>query len=415
MSILIKNVSHNRQLCDLRIDGNKITNIAPQISGEADVIVDGRNKAVLPAFYNLHTHASMSLLKGISDDKELFAWLSEDIWPRESKFDDEMIYIGAKLAILEMIKSGTVFFSDMYFNYPKIMQAAEEMGVRAAVSIVGFDLFDPAQTAAKKAATDEFIEFSPPVTERIFKSLSIHSVYTVSEELIRFMVQKAKQQDLFLHIHASETSKEVADCICQHGCSPIAYLEKLGALGPKTILAHAVHLDAEDIKIIKKHQVSLVTNPSSNCKLASGIFSFDELQQAGILIGLGTDSSASNNGLSMFSEMKLCSLLAKTNSGSPCAGKIDHIYQAATRNGAQIFGLDAGQIAIGKLADCILVDLNNPLLVPDHNLISNLIYAADSSVVDTVICDGRILMQNRQVEGEEAIIAEARRLADKLR
>lgn len=288
------------------------------------------------------------------------------------------------------------------------MKAVAECGIRAAVSIVGFDMFDPEQTKQKIAATEAFLELFNPCPERISKTLSIHSVYTVSEELIRYMAKTAEAYALPLHIHASETRKEVEDCQKEHGCSPIAYLEKLGALGPRTMLAHAVWLDDKDIDIILKNEVKLITNPSSNFKLASGMFQFGKLKKAGCKIGIGTDGSASNNSLSMFDEMKLCALSAKIQSNTPTAGKAEDIFAAATSSGAQIFGFEGGEIAEGKLADCMIIDLNNPLMFPDYNLISNLVYGADSSVVDTVICHGRIIMNNRRIPGEAEIMALAR-------
>ena len=229
MSLILKNVVHNGEVCDIKINQCRFAQIAPNISPTpTDEIIDASGKAIFPGFYNLHTHAAMSLLKGVGDDKELFAWLSQDIWPREAKFDADIIYAGTKLAMLEMAKSGTVFFSDMYFEQAAIMKAAAEIGLRAAVSIVGFDMFDPAQTKQKIAAIEKFLELENPAPELIKKVLAIHSVYTVSSQLIEHTAKVARENNMMLHIHASETKKEVDDCIKEHGCSPIAYLEKLG-------------------------------------------------------------------------------------------------------------------------------------------------------------------------------------------
>lgn len=417
MTILIQNVLHENKNADILIDKGRFAKIASALSLSAEsagTVIDGSDKAILPAFYNLHTHAAMSLLRGLGDDKELFHWLSEDIWPREATFDDEIIYWGTKLAMLEMIRSGTVAFSDMYFEQKAIMQAVCDMGLRAAVSFVQMDFFEQEKTAAKKADTAKFLALENPCPERISKVMAVHAVYTVSEELIRFAVQTAEENNMFLHIHACETQKEVDDCIAAHGCSPIEYLEKLGALSPRTILAHAVHLSDSDIDIILKHGVKLCTNPASNLKLCSGAFMFKKLWDSGAFITLGTDGSASNNNVSMLDEMKLAALSAKLQSGDPTAAAAEQVFQAATRNGAEALGIDAGVIAEGKLADCILVDLNNTLLVPNYNLISNMVYSADSSVIDTVLCNGRILMQNKKIDGEEDIISQARKIAAKL-
>ncbi|MBP3345548.1 MAG: amidohydrolase [Alphaproteobacteria bacterium] len=417
MTILIQNVLHENKNADILIDKGRFAKIASALSLSAEsagTVIDGSDKAILPAFYNLHTHAAMSLLRGLGDDKELFHWLSEDIWPREATFDDEIIYWGTKLAMLEMIHSGTVAFSDMYFEQKAIMQAVCDMGLRAAVSFVQMDFFEQEKTAAKKADTAKFLALENPCPERISKVMAVHAVYTVSEELIRFAVQTAEENNMFLHIHACETQKEVDDCIAAHGCSPIEYMEKLGALSPRTILAHAVHLSDSDIDIILKHGVKLCTNPASNLKLCSGAFMFKKLWDSGAFITLGTDGSASNNNVSMLDEMKLAALSAKLQSGDPTAAAAEQVFQAATRNGAEALGIDAGVIAEGKLADCILVDLNNTLLVPNYNLISNMVYSADSSVIDTVLCNGRILMQNKKIDGEEEIISQARKIAAKL-
>ena len=404
----MKNVILNQKLCDIKIEKCRFAKIAPTIFPNAgDEVVDAGGKAIFPGFYNLHTHAAMSLLKGLGDDKELFSWLSQDIWPREAKFDSDIVYVGTKLAILEMAKSGTVFFSDMYFEQAAIMKAAAEIGLRAAVSIVGFDMFEAQQTAQKIDAIKAFLDLENPNPDLIQKVLSVHSVYTVSARLIEYIAKAAHDNNMMLHIHASETKKEVEDCKKEHGCSPIAYLESLGALGPRTVLAHAVWLDDADIDIIVKNKVKLVTNPSSNLKLASGMFQFDKLTKAKCLIGLGTDGAASNNSLSMFDEMKLCSLSAKIQACDPTAAKAEDVFAVATRNGAEIMGLDAGTIEVGKLADCMLVSLNNPQMLPDNNPISNLVYAADSSIVDTLICNGKVIMQNHQLPNEAEILAQA--------
>ena len=409
MNMILKNVTLNQKHCDIKVEKCRFAQIAPQITpGIDDEIFDAGGKAILPAFYNLHTHAAMSLLKGVGDDKELFSWLSQDIWPREKKFDDDIVYAGTKLAMLEMAKSGTVFFSDMYFGQAAIMKAVAEIGLRAAVSIVGFDMFDPKQTAQKIDAIKEFLDLFNPAPDLIQKTLSIHSVYTVSAPLIEHIAKTARDNHMMLHIHASETKKEVKDCKKQHGCSPIAYLEKLGALCPRTILAHAVWLDDNDIDIILKNKVKLVTNPASNFKLNSGMFMFDKLQKSGCEIGLGTDGSASNNSLSMFDEMKLCALAAKIQANDPTAGKAEDVFATATQNGAKIMGIEAGTIEVGKLADCMLLNLENPMMFPDYNQISNLVYAADSSVVDTLICNGKIIMQNHVLPNEAEILAQAK-------
>lgn len=412
MPLLLKNVMYQGQITDILIENGRFAKIAPGQETSAAQKIDCRNKAVLPAFYNLHSHAGMSIFRGLSDDKELFAWLNQDIWPREARLTPEMIYLATKFSILEMIKTGTVFFLDMYFEQQEILKAAAEMGVRTVSALTGLDLFDAAKTETEKEKIERYISCRHDDKELCVKGLMIHAVYSVSEELIRYIVKRAQEEGLYLTLHASETAKEVEDCLKNHGCTPIEYLDRLGALGSKTVVAHAVHLTDNDITLLARKKVPLCSNPVSNYKLASGLFMLQKLQKAGCVLTLGTDSMASNNNLSMLEEMKLCALSAKIQSGDATAGRAEDVFAMATVNGARAVGLDAGIIEEGKLADCILVDLNNHFLVPDYNLISNMVYSADSSCIDTVICNGRILMQNHHVPGEEKIIAEIKKLSD---
>jgi len=416
MSILIKNITHNNQLCDIFIDGGRFVKIAPQINPGADTIIDGSGHAILPGFYNTHTHAAMSILRGFGDNKPLFEWLTEDIWPIENQLTAEDIYTASKLAILEMIKSGTVFFSDMYFFPESTIRAIDEMGIRAAVSIVEMDMFDPQKTHEKQQATLDFLKSANPCPDRLIKAVSCHAVYTVSEDLFKWTADLVHKYDLHLHIHACETSKEVCDCRNKYSVSPIVKFAEWNLLGPKTILAHAIHLDKNDISLIKDSGTYLTTNPASNLKLVSGLFPFQELHaEFPEHITLGTDGASSNNNLNMLEEMKLFSLVSKWQAQNALAGLDKDIFAAATRNGAQAFGLNAGIIEEGALADCILVDLNNPFITPSYNLLSNMVYAADSSCIRDVICNGKLIMQNRRVSGEEQIIADAHRLADKIK
>lgn len=404
MKTLIKNVLLNNQKQDILIEDNIFSKISNEINDNVDITIDASDKIIQPAFYNTHTHAAMSLLRGLGDDKELFSWLSEDIWPVEAKLTDEDIYIGTKFAILEMIKSGTVFFNDMYFSQKSIMQAIDEMGVRSVVSIVEFDMFDKKQTEEKKTATIDFLKLKNPCEDRIIKAISCHSVYTVSEELLSYASKIAKENNVFLHIHASETQKEVDDCIEKYGKSPIEKLEELGLLTDKTILAHCVHLSDKDIDIINKHKTKVAHCPVSNLKLNSGKMALQKMLDKGCFITLGTDGSSSNNSLSMIDEMKISALSAKDQANSPIAGKAEDIFKIATKNGAEAFSINAGEIKEGKLADFVLYDLNNYHIQPNFNTISNIVYSADNSCITDVFCNGKQIMKNGKVKDEEKII-----------
>ena len=261
MSILIKNILHQDRRVDVYIENNRFSLIGDGSGINADKVIDGSDKAIIPPFYNTHNHAAMSILRGYSDDKPLFDWLQKDIWPIEARLTEDDIYTASRLAILEMIKSGTVFFADMYFFGEQTMRAVAEMGIRAAVSIVEMDMFDPEITAEKKIKTQDFLNFPNPCPERIIKCLSCHAVYTVSDDLFKYAQKVAETNDMYLQIHVSETAKENEDCLHKFGMSPVAKLDSLGLLSPKTILSHAVHLSDDDIKIIQNKGAIISTNP----------------------------------------------------------------------------------------------------------------------------------------------------------
>ena len=414
MSILIKNVSFEGKITNVLIEGNRFVKIG-KVSQTADVIINGENKAILPGFYNTHCHAAMSILRGYGENKPLFEWLNDYIFPIESKMRDDDVYVASRLAILEMIKSGTVFFADMYYKNHATMKAVKEMGVRAAISAHLLDNFDHDRTKKQIENTEKFLSEENPCPERIIKCISCHSVYTVSESLLKYAAKITNENDLYLMVHACETEQEVRECHNRYGISPIKKLSLIGCIGDKTILAHAVHVSEKDISIIKKSGCYLSNNPTSNLKLNSGNFMFYKLyKDIPEKITLGTDGASSNNNLSMIEAMKVCSLSAKSQANLAIAGKADEIFKVAARNGAAAFGLEAGEIREGYLADCILVDLDNPFLVPDHNIISNMVYSADSSCVRDVICDGKVIMENGIVPNEKSIISDARLLANKL-
>lgn len=415
-SILIRQVELDGVPSDLLIEGGRFRSIAPSLDVRADRVIDGRGMAVVPPFYNTHTHAAMTLLRGYADDLELFPWLNEYIWPMEAKFTGDDIYLGTRLAALEMIKSGTVFFNDMYWFQPDAARAVEEMGLRAALGLLFLEAGTDEVRARNRRCNEELLSLRGSGSGRILVTCAPHSIYTVSGPTLEEAAELAVREELPIHIHLAETEREVEECRAAHGgMTPVEWIDKLGLLTPKTILAHAVHLTDADIERIRERGAVIAHMPNSNRKLCSGQFRFHAVSDcAGCRVTLGTDGCASNNSLSMFSEMKAAALGAKTESMLPTAGRDEEIFRAATRNGAEAFGLDAGVIAPGKLADALLIDLAAPFLVGDYHLTSNLVYAADSSCVDTVICDGRILMEHRRVPGEREIVEEARRCCRRL-
>lgn len=404
-SLLIKNVKLDESVVDVYIENNRFSKIGNDLDVSADQVIEGKRKAILPPFYNCHTHSAMTLLRGYADDLELFTWLSEHIWPMEAKFEPKDIYLGARLACLEMIKSGTVFFADMYWHHSKIVKAVEEMGMRASLGPVILDTADPGWVVAQREGAEQFFARTD-MSDRIIPAICPHAVYTVTSSGLEWCHEMQEKYGAYLHTHVSETTKEVSDCMDEYGVSPVQYLSQLGVLNNRTIAAHGVHLSAEDRYILAEKGVKVVHNPISNMKLSSGAFDYRAMIADGVQLCLGTDGCSSNNNLDMKEEAKIAALLTKHQTADPAVLTAEEAFKLATVNGARAFGIDAGVIEEGKLADCILVNLNDHRLVPDYNLISNLIYSADSSCIDTVICDGKILMQDRKVAGEEEIISE---------
>ena len=414
--ILLKGVLHEGKKVDILIEGNRFKKISENIEDEDAEIIPCKDKAIFPAFYNCHTHMPMTLLKGLTDEKELMQWLKEDIWPREAKMKPHDIYVASKFAILEMIKGGIVFCNDMYQFPEETMKAIDEMGIRGVVSKPEVNVtYTPEEFEEKKKKVLKFMDYPNINENRIIKGISCHSIYTLSEEFLKFYSDLAKKNNMRIHIHACETQKEIDDCQKAHHCTPIEYLEKLGLLTDKTILAHSVHLTEKDMDIIKKYDCKVAHCPISNFKLKSGMMAFQKLHQKGITVTLGTDGSASNNSLSILQEMKVCALNAKTQAKDSKAGSAEDILKAATVNGAKAFGIDAGEIKEGKLADFILFDLNHYLFLPNYNLISNIVYSAQNDCVTDVFCDGVQLMKDRKVKDEDKICEEFKTVSDKFR
>ena len=404
MSILIRHAFLNNSYVDILIKNNKIEKIADYIpTSLSDEVIKADGKAIIPAFYNMHTHAPMVLLRGVGEDKDLYEWLQTDIWPKEEKLSKEHIYIASRMAILEMIKTGSVLFNDMYFFMDETIRAAEEMGIRAMTSCVAMDLFDPDKTIQKQKDMSYFMN-APVQNKNIIKTVSCHAIYTTSRELLEFSRDLAKKHNSFLHIHLAETQKEVDDCLKKTGMTPTAFLDSLGLLTPKTILAHCVWLNEIDRKIIKERGCLIVHCPTSNIKLNSGQMPLHTYQEEGLKIALGTDGAASNNSLSLFSEMKIAALSAKAQSHNITAAPINNIFQMATRNAPEFLGINAGYIQEGAVADFMLIDITNPQAHPLKFLNSHLVYSLDSSCVTDVCCNGRFVLKDKHHPFENEII-----------
>ena len=399
---------------DILIDGGRFAkiggNLTPQDIENAEV-VDCSSFAVLPAFYNGHTHAAMTLLRGYADDMELNRWLNQYIWPFEAKLTGDDIEIGSRLAVLEMIKSGTVFFADMYWHRERTMKVVEEMGIRASIGVTFAEALMSPDAIEKNF---EFLAAHTGESERVHLVVMPHSIYTVGEPLFRRCAEVARAEKFLLHTHLSETKKEVEDCQKRFGCSPVALLDRAGALDENLIAAHCVHFSENDLRAFAAAGATAVLNPCSNLKLSSGIPPVAALLAGGAKLALGTDGASSNNSLDMHAEMKLVALLAKAQNTAETLPAQEALYMA-TRNVAQAYGLSgAGEVREGALADCLLVRLDNERMTPCHDIVSNWVYAADSGCIDSVICNGRFVMRGRHVDGEEEILKDAQACAKRL-
>lgn len=422
MNLLIKNIILKGKKRDIFIEGNKIKKIGKNLDFRAKEKINGKGeKAVLPGLINCHTHAAMVLFRGYGDDLPLKEWLEKKIWPLEAKLTKDDVYWGTKLACLEMIKSGITCFNDMYWYGEAVIEATKEMGLRAIVGplIIDFD--------KKRGSLENFEKvyqnFKSEKSDLIRLAIAPHSIYTVSKENLIWAKNLAKKEDLILHIHLSETEKEIKDCLKKYGLRPVEYLEKIGFLRENCILAHSIWLsdkgdplspNGDEIKILKDRKCSVVYSPCSNMKLASGIFPYEKLKEAGLNVCLGTDGPASNNSLDMFLEMKFGSFLQKINEMDPTIVPAREILEIATKNGAKALKINTGQVKEGKLADLILIDLNQICFSPGHNFISDIVYSATGNCVSDVICNGKILMRERKIEGEKEIIKKVTQRAKEL-
>ena len=403
MSILIKNafvldmVGESSQIKneDVYIEENRIKYIGKNLSQSADYIIDGTGKILMPGLINTHTHLPMSIFKGYKDDKSLMDWLNNAIFPVEDKLQSDDFYYNSCLSILEMIKSGTTTCNDMYFGTERIIDAIEKMGIRANVSwcITDGSIND------KPEKTREYVKKYNSEDYRIKVWVSLHAPYTCSPETVKLCVELAKELNTGIHVHLAETMDEEKTIKEKYGKTPTEYLNDLNVFDVKTILAHGIYLSDSDIDILKNKDTGIAHNPISNCKLASGICNITKLHENGLNVGIGTDGSGSTTTLDMFEEMKTAAYLQKIRSLNPTEIKAYDILKMATIEGAKVLGLenDIGTIEEGKKADIILIDINKPHLYPSNDIATNLVYSANGSDVETVIIDGKIVMQDRKV------------------
>lgn len=412
----------NRVIADgaMMIDEDRIVYIGEKkeaIKTQADEVIDGSKRVYLPGLVNTHGHAAMSLLRGYADDLNLQVWLEQKMWPMEGQFTAEDVRWGTLLSITEMIRSGTTCFVDMYDKMDEVGKAVEESGMRARLTrgVIGFPV--EMQQAKLEEAAGFAKTWNGAAGGRIRTMMSPHGPYTCPPDYIERIVRVADDLKLPLHIHMSETRKEVELNEEQYGARPVEHLRRLGMFDRPCLVAHAVHLTDEEIAVLAEHDVRVSHNPGSNLKLASGIARAADLLQAGVKVSLGTDSSASNNNLDLFEEIRLAALLQKGVTGNPTAVPALEALSMATSMGAEsIWMEETGRLKTGYKADFISVDVDQPHFVPHTDLVSHLVYSAAGQDVTDVCVDGRWLMRKRELltVDVEKIMHEAQRCFDRL-
>ena len=376
---------------------------------DAEKTIEAQGKIAMPGLINCHTHAPMSLLRGIAEDKDLNTWLRETIWPLEAKLKPEDIYYGTLLSCLEMIKNGVTCFADMYFHEDMVAKAVKEAGLRAVLApgiieagrpMWGRLLFMGAIRTVKR--------LKGYADGRITMQLGPHAVYSCTPKLLRMVRKAASKLKVGIHIHLAESVDEAEEVRSKYGRGEVELLSDMGFLGPDVVAAHCIHITHEDMKTLARHGVKVSYNPIANMKLATGIPNVNDMIKLGITVGFGTDGPASNNSLDIFETMKVGALLQKVRAGDPRTLPVHRVLEMATIMGAEVLGLNGaiGSLEAGKKADLILLNLRRPHLTPNHNIYANLVYSARGSDVDTTIVDGRILMEDGEVKtlDEEYVI-----------
>lgn len=388
-------------------------------SFRAEEVIDGRGKAVLPGLVNCHTHAPMTLLRGLAEDVPLDVWLREHIWPVEAAMEPDDIYWGALLACLEMSLTGTTCFSDMYFHEDRVARAVEEAGLRAVLAPGIMDITGPKLGEELLREAVRLAErYGPSHGGRITVMLGPHAVYTCSRDLLERVKEEADRLGVGIHIHLSETGEEVKRCLSEHGKTPVGYLDELGLLGPRTLAAHCIYLTDEDIRLLAARGAKVAHCPVASAKIGTGVARVPELLSAGVDVGLGTNGPASNNTLDMLETVKFACLLHKAHRRDPTVLPARRALEMATLGGARALGLDGlvGSLTPGKRADFILLDLRRPSTTPVHDVYAALVYSARSGAVEYVFVDGEpVVAEGRptRLDADE-VLDRARELASEL-
>lgn len=410
--MLIKGVSllQSGQLLknrDILIQGNRINDIGCDLKDEDGTeVIDGHGKLAIPGLINCHTHLAMTLLRGYADDMELMPWLKEKIWPLEERLTAEDVRWGVKLGCLEQIHFGITCYNDMYYFPDTTAEATKEMGLRAFISGVVFDIkpkmLREVEPFIKRWKGDDLI----------MPAIGPHAAYTCSEETLQKVKEIADRHGTMVHIHVSETRQEVDGFLLSKGMSPVEYLDRLGLLNERLAAVHCVWLSEEDCYLLAERKANVVDCTVSNLKLTSGIAPLNTLMKAGANVCLGTDGASSNNNLSLFEEMKVTAIVQKNAYHTPAAFSAEQIWNLATENAYRMAGLNMG-LRAGALADLALIDLRKPWMCPETSMVSHLVYSMTGGV-DTTIVNGRVLMREGVIPGEAEILEQAQKSFERL-
>jgi 5-methylthioadenosine/S-adenosylhomocysteine deaminase len=418
VSLTVTGATLDGEAVGLRVEDGRIAELGGEVTPrDGDEVIEADGSLLVPGLWNAHTHAAMTLFRGYGDDLPLMEWLEKKIWPVEAKLDADAVYWGARLACAEMIRTGTVGFWDMYWQPGATARAVADAGLRA---VIGAPLIDGGgagsdeKLAKLKADIERSLEELAGAKELISEALAPHSIYTVSEPSLRWIGERAGEAGLPVHIHISETEQEVADCMAAHGVRPVAYLDRCGVLGPRTMLAHGVWLDDGELELIAERGATVVTNPVANLKLAvGGVFPYPGARKRDLALALGTDGPGSNNSLDMFEQMKFLALIQKHTAADPTVAPADDVWRIAIGAASPLVGAN-GKLSAGEPADFLLLRSDVPELTLGEAT-ADLVYAASgAAVVNTTVVAGKVLMNGGQVRGvdeiRERVVERAKRL-----
>lgn len=385
------------EIMDVVFSDNKIIYVGNSYQGEYDEVIDATGKIVMPGLINCHTHLGMSIFRATNDDLTLDSWLNDKIWPIEDKLTDDDLYYTTLLSMVEMIKTGSTCFNDMYFGYKGSIPAIKKCGVRGIYGRCLMGNMDKDSICRVDDFKKLYEEYKDD--DKIRLSIAPHALYTCNLEYLKLCSDLAKEYNLPIHIHLSENMNEVKTVTNKFGMKPMEVLDKLGMLEKRIILGHGTFLSDSEINMIKDRDVSVCTNPVSNLNLGCGIADLVKYKKNGINVCLGTDGQGSGNSLNLFYTMSLVDYLQKGKYEDPTVMSSYDVLKMATINGAKALGIDdIGSIEVGKKADIIILDISDISLYPAYDLIPFIVHNCFYDIVDTTIIDGKILMMDKELK-----------------